>query len=66
MPKIKDENRLIRELKLYVSKVISETIKDPDFGLELREKIKKKLDNVKKGKVKFYSLTEVKRKLSSL
>lgn len=66
MPSIKDENRLIRELKLYVSNVISETIKCPDFGLELRDKMKKRLNNVKKVKVKFYSLVEVKRKVSSL
>lgn len=53
----------MKELKIYISQVIAETLKDPDLGLELKESFKNKLKKILKGKVKFYSEDETKRRL---
>lgn len=63
MATIKERNKLIKELKIYISQVITETLRDPDFGLELRKNIKNKLKKIKEGKVKFYTENAVKRRL---
>jgi hypothetical protein len=63
MNKIKERNNLIRELKIYLPQLMLEILRDPDFGLELREEIKAKLEKIRKKKVKFFSENEVKKQL---
>jgi hypothetical protein len=63
MAKIKERESLIRELKMYLPQLILEILRDPDFGLEIREEIKKKLEMIRKKKVKFFNEKEVKKKL---
>jgi hypothetical protein len=63
MNKTKERNNLIRELKIYLPQLILEILRDPDFGLELREEIKAKLEKIRKKKVKFFSENEVKKQL---
>jgi hypothetical protein len=65
MAKIKERESLIRELKMYLPQLILEILRDPDFGLEIREEIKKKLERIRKKKVKFFNEKEVKKKLKS-
>mgnify|MGYP001627141775 CR=1 FL=1 len=59
----KAKNKLMKELKIYISQVIAETLKDPDLGLELKGSFKNKLKKILKGKVKFYSDDEVRKRL---
>jgi len=63
MNKIKERNNLIRELKIYLPQLMLEILRDPDFGLEIREEIKEKLEKIRKKKVKFFSENEVKKQL---
>jgi hypothetical protein len=63
MAKIKERENLIRELKMYLPQLILEILRDPDFGLEIRDEIKKKLEKIRKGKVRFFDEKEVKKKL---
>jgi hypothetical protein len=63
MAKIKERENLIRELKVYLPQLILEILRDPDFGLEIREEIKEKLEKIRKKKVKFFNEKEVKKKL---
>jgi hypothetical protein len=63
MNKTKERNNLIRALKIYLPQLILEILRDPDFGLELREEIKTKLEKIRKKKVKFFSENEVKKQL---
>jgi hypothetical protein len=63
MAKNKERENLIRELKMYLPQLILEILRDPDFGLEIRDEIKEKLEKIRKGKVKFFKEKEVKRKL---
>jgi hypothetical protein len=63
MSKIKERENLIRELKIYVPQLMLEILKDPDFGLEIREEIKEKLERIRKKKVKFFSEKEAKKRL---
>jgi|FaiFalDrversion3_1042247.scaffolds.fasta_scaffold47011_2 hypothetical protein len=63
MNKTKERENLIRQLKIYLPQLMLEILRDPDFGLEIREEIKKKLERIRKKKVKFFSEKEVKKKL---
>jgi hypothetical protein len=63
MVKIKERENLIRELKMYLPQLMLEILRDPDFGLELREEIKAKLEKIRKKKVRFFTEKEVKKKL---
>lgn len=63
MVKIKEGYKFIKELKIYISQVITETLLDPDLGLELKENIKNKLKKIRRGKVKFYSEDEIRKRL---
>jgi hypothetical protein len=63
MAKIKEKENLVRELKMYLPQLILEILKDPDFGLEIRDEIKKKLEKIRKKKVRFFDEKEVKKKL---
>jgi hypothetical protein len=63
MAKIKERENLIRELKVYLPQLILEILRDPDFGLEIRDEIKEKLEKIRKKKVKFFNEEEVKKKL---
>jgi hypothetical protein len=63
MAKIKERESLIRELKMYLPQLILEILRDPDFGLEIRDEIKEKLEKIRKKKVKFFNEEEVKKKL---
>lgn len=62
MIKIKEKDKFIKELQIYISQVITETLLDHDFGLELKENVKNKLKEITKGKVKFYSEDEIKKR----
>jgi len=53
MNKIRERNNLIRELKIYLPQLMLEILRDPDFGLEIREEIKEKLEKIRKKKVNF-------------
>jgi len=64
MSKIKERENLIRELKMYLSQLILEILRDPDFGLEIGDEIKEKLEKIRKKKVKFFNEEEVKKKLN--
>ena len=59
----KEKNKLLKELKIYISQVITETLRDPDLGLELKKSFKNKLRKIIKGKIKFYDENEAKRRL---
>jgi hypothetical protein len=63
MNKMKEKENLIRELKMYLPQLILEILRDPDFGLEIRDEIKEKLEKIRKKKVKFFNEEEVKKKL---
>jgi hypothetical protein len=63
MNKMKEKENLIRELKMYLPQLILEILRDPDFGLEIRDDIKEKLEKIRKKKVKFFNEEEVKKKL---
>jgi hypothetical protein len=63
MNKTKERENLIRQLKIYLPQLMLEILRDPDFGLEIREEIKKKLERIRKKKVKFFSEKEVKKRL---
>jgi hypothetical protein len=63
MNKTKERENLIRELRLYLPQLMLEILRDPDFGLEIREEIKEKLERIRKKKVKFFSEKEVKKRL---
>ncbi len=66
MSKIKERENLIRELKIYLPQLMLEILRDPDFGLEIREEIKEKLERIRKKKVKFFSEKEVKKEAKNL
>ncbi len=63
MRKTKIKENLIREFKTYLPRLILEILKDPDFGLEIKEEIKKKLEKLRKNKVKFFSEEEVRKRI---
>jgi hypothetical protein len=63
MRKTKLKETLIREFKTYLPQLILEILKDPDFGLEIRKDIKKKLEKLRKNKVKFFSEEEVRKRI---
>ena len=54
--------KLSNELKEFVTRIVSEVINDPDFGMELTEEAKSKLGEAQSYKGKNMSSAEVKEK----
>ena len=53
---------LTNEIKSFVVQAIEEVLSDPDFGLELSEKAKKRLGYARISKKKNIPFSEIKRK----
>lgn len=56
------ENNINSIIRREVLTVLREVIDDPDFGLELTEKAKKRLRKAKSSKQKSVSFSEIKKK----
>jgi len=54
--------RITPEIKRAILRSIAEALNDPDFGLELSEKAKKRLKEARKPGRKLISAEEIKRK----
>ena len=54
--------KLNKEVKTFIIQVIYEILNDPDFGLELSEKAKKRLRQSLISKQKTISLLEIKKR----
>ena len=54
--------KLNKEVKTFIIQAIYEILNDPDFGLELSEKAKKRLRQSLISKQKTISLPEIKKK----
>ena len=54
--------KLNKEVKTFIVKAIYEILNDPDFGLELSEKAKKRLRQSLISKQKTISLSEIKKR----
>lgn len=48
--------------RVFIVKAVQEVLEDPDFGLELTEEAKKRLEKERVSKQKTISLGEIKRK----
>lgn len=56
------KQKLNGQLRLYISQAVAEIINDPDYGLELSEKTKARLQRARKQDNKTVSLEEIKKK----
>lgn len=54
--------KLNKELKTFVAQIVEEIVTDPDFGLELSEKAKKRLRQATTYKGKTFLLSDIKEK----
>ena len=54
--------RLTKEIKTFIIQTVKEVLNDPDFGLELSEKAKKRLHQALISKRKTISFSEIKKK----
>ena len=54
--------KLNKEVKTFIVQAVHEILNDPDFGLELSEKAKKRLRQTSVLKPKAISFTEIKKK----
>ena len=54
--------KLNRDLKEFVVQTIYEVLNDPDFGLELNEKVRKRLYIFSTSKKKTVSFSDIKKK----
>ena len=54
--------KLTPEIKLYLAKLVSQVLSDPDFGLELSAKVQKRLANTRRSGGRTISLAEVKKR----
>lgn len=52
------------EVKDHLSKVVSEILTDPDFGLDLSEKVQRRLRQARKSHQTLISFEEIKKKYS--
>ncbi len=52
------------KVRVFVVNAIKEVLDDPDFGLELTERAKKRLRQTSRSKRKTISLSEIKRRYS--
>ncbi len=53
---------LTKEVKTFIVQAVNEVLNDPDFGLELSEKARKRLRQALTPKQKTISFSEIKRK----
>ncbi len=53
---------LTKEVKTFIVQVVNEVLNDPDFGLKLSEKTKKRLHRALTLKQKTISFSEIRRK----
>ena len=53
---------LNKEVKTFIVQAVNEVLNDPDFGLELSEKAKKRLSQASISKQKTVSFSEIKKK----
>ena len=56
--------KITKEMKTFIIQAIYEIISDPDFGLELNEKAKKRIRQALASKQKTISFSEIKKKYS--
>jgi len=54
--------RLTKEVKTFIIQTVNEVLNDPDFGLELSEKAKKRLHQALISKRKTISFSEIRKK----
>lgn len=54
--------KLNKEFKTFVAQIVEEIVTDPDFGLELSEKAKKRLRQAGIYKGKTFLLSDIKKK----
>jgi len=54
--------RLTKEIKTFIIQTVKEVLNDPDFGLELSEKAKKRLHQALISKRKTISFSEIRKK----
>lgn len=54
--------KLTGEIKLFIVRAIEEVLSDPDFGLELTERAKRRLRQAAGSKRKNISFSEIKKK----
>ena len=52
------------EVKTLITRAVQEVLYDPDFGLELSERAKKRLSEARTSKQKSIPFSEIKRKYS--
>lgn len=50
------------QLRLYISQAITEILNDPDYGMELSEKTKERLQKIKQSPRKAISFEDIKKK----
>ncbi|MEK7146867.1 MAG: hypothetical protein AAB772_01285 [Patescibacteria group bacterium] len=56
------KRKLSKDVKIFITQALSEFLNDPDFGLELSEKTKKRLRQANTSKEKPISFSEIKKK----
>lgn len=56
--------KITKEMKTFIVQAICEILSDPDFGLELNEKVKKRLRQALVSKQKTISFLEIKKRYS--
>lgn len=62
MPAITIPKKLNKEVKEFIVQTINEVLNDPDFGLELTERAKKRLRQASLFKQKTVPFSEIKKK----
>lgn len=62
MPTTTISKKLTPQIKTFILRAIHEILSDPDFGLELSEKAKKRLRQAASSKQKTISFSEIKKK----
>ncbi|MDO8623817.1 MAG: hypothetical protein Q7R54_00465 [bacterium] len=59
----KKSKHITPELKALIVESVHAVLRDPDFGLELTDEMKRHLNQIKHKRQKYYSHDEVKRRL---
>ena len=62
MSNIAISEKLTPQIKSFILRAIDEVLNDPDFGLELREKAKRRLRQALSSKQKTTPFAEIKKK----
>jgi hypothetical protein len=60
--KLKKQKKLDLEMKIYLSELLQSILNDPEYFLDLKENVKKKLKELKRKKTKTISFEEIKKK----